>query len=104
VCADIGPEGKLLSLASTVLEKNHIRGIASKNPPKIDLETEMELIKFAYEIAEKAHEHETRRSGEAYITHPVAVATIILTDFPKPTAVKVAVALMHDVVEDAHHK
>ena len=52
----------------------------------------------AYEVAEKAHSSQVRKSGEAYIHHPVAVATIVaelgLDD------VTIASALLHDAVED----
>jgi GTP pyrophosphokinase len=52
----------------------------------------------AYELASKAHEGQLRNSGEAYISHPLAVATILaglgLDD------VTVAAALLHDAVED----
>ena len=56
------------------------------------------LIVRAYEMADRAHEAQLRRSGEAYISHPLAVATILaslgLDD------VTVAAALLHDAVED----
>ncbi len=56
------------------------------------------LIVRAYEVAERAHENVVRQSGEAYISHPVAVAQILaelnLDD------VTVAAALLHDTVED----
>src|SRR5579875_2643417 len=56
------------------------------------------LIVRAYEMADRAHEGQLRRSGEAYISHPLAVATILaslgLDD------VTVAAALLHDAVED----
>ena len=56
------------------------------------------LIVKAYEKADIAHTGQQRKSGEAYITHPVAVATIVadlgLDD------VTVAAALLHDAVED----
>jgi GTP pyrophosphokinase len=52
----------------------------------------------AYELAAAAHGDQRRRSGEPYITHPVAVATIVaelgLDD------VTIAAALLHDAVED----
>ena len=55
-------------------------------------------IYHAYEVAAKAHEGQVRVSGDAYIQHPVAVATILaelgLDD------VTVAAALLHDAVED----
>jgi GTP pyrophosphokinase len=56
------------------------------------------LILRAYELAERAHEGQLRQSGEAYISHPLAVATILaglgLDD------VTIASALLHDAVED----
>ncbi|MEX2503649.1 MAG: bifunctional (p)ppGpp synthetase/guanosine-3',5'-bis(diphosphate) 3'-pyrophosphohydrolase [Egicoccus sp.] len=52
----------------------------------------------AYRFAELMHEGQTRRSGEAYITHPVAVATELATlGLGTPTLVA---ALLHDTVED----
>lgn len=42
-----------------------------------------ELITRAYEVAEAAHEGQMRRSGEPYITHPLAVATIVVSSRPK---------------------
>ncbi|MBQ4100329.1 MAG: bifunctional (p)ppGpp synthetase/guanosine-3',5'-bis(diphosphate) 3'-pyrophosphohydrolase, partial [Oscillospiraceae bacterium] len=63
-------------------------------------ETNYNLTKIekAYEIAEKAHDGQRRESGEAYVTHPVAVA-IILVELGMDTDSLVA-ALLHDVVED----
>ena len=56
------------------------------------------LIVKAYETAEKAHDGQVRRSGEAFISHPVAVATVLaglgMDD------VTLAAALLHDSVED----
>lgn len=57
-----------------------------------------ELIRKAYEFAEKAHEGQFRASGEPYITHCVAVATILVQLQVPPTVV--AAALLHDTVED----
>jgi len=57
-----------------------------------------EQILRAYKFAEKAHEGQTRVSGEPYITHCVAVAGI-LSELRVPPAVIIA-ALLHDTVED----
>ena len=57
-----------------------------------------ELIRRAYQAAEKAHVGQTRASGEAYVTHCVAVAGI-LAELNAPVAVIVA-GLLHDTVED----
>ena len=59
---------------------------------------ERELIKNAYQFAEKAHAGQLRASGEPYITHCVAVAKI-LVEMQVPPLV-VAAALLHDTVED----
>ncbi len=55
-------------------------------------------LKRAYRVAKRAHEGQRRKSGEAYITHPVAV-TQILADYGLDEAT-LAAALLHDVVED----
>ena len=52
----------------------------------------------AYEFAEKAHEGQYRRTGDPYITHPLAVANI-LTDMHMDHESLMA-ALLHDVLED----
>ncbi len=65
-----------------------------KRSPKVNLE---QLLK-AYEYSKKAHEGQTRRSGEPYITHPVSVAGI-LADMGMDMD-SIITALLHDVVED----
>lgn len=57
-----------------------------------------DLVRRAYALASIAHEGQYRRSGEPYIDHPVAVATILLE--LRLDADSVAAALLHDVVED----
>ena len=57
-----------------------------------------EKILAAYELAKEAHEGQFRRSGEPYITHPVAVATILI-ELGMDTD-SIVGALLHDVVED----
>ncbi|MGN0597941.1 MAG: RelA/SpoT family protein [Ruminiclostridium sp.] len=59
---------------------------------------DLDKIKAAYELAAEAHKDQVRSSGEPYISHPVAVAYILL-DFCMDTDTIVA-ALLHDVVED----
>ena len=55
-------------------------------------------IQEAYEFSAKAHEGQQRRSGEPYITHPVAVADILAGLHLDAGSIKAA--LLHDVVED----
>ncbi len=62
--------------------------------PKADLKE----IQRAYEVAEVSHEGQKRLSGEDFILHPVAVATI-LADLHLDTTTIIA-ALLHDTVED----
>ena len=59
---------------------------------------QVERVREAYETAEQAHKGQKRRSGEPYITHPVAVADI-LADLRMDGAT-IAAAILHDVVED----
>src|SRR6516165_457557 len=61
-------------------------------------EGDTEVIVEAARMAQRAHEGQFRRSGEPYITHPVAVATIVAElGLDEQT---VAAALLHDAVED----
>jgi len=57
-----------------------------------------ELIARAYKVAEKAHREQKRASGEPYINHCLAVASI-LSDMHVPPQV-IAAGLLHDTVED----
>ena len=59
---------------------------------------QVESVRSAYYFAERAHRSQTRRSGEPYITHPLAVAHI-LTDMHIDHQSLMA-ALLHDVLED----
>jgi GTP pyrophosphokinase len=63
-----------------------------------DPKADVSLITKAYEIAERAHRDQVRKSGEAYIHHPIAVATIV-AEFIRDD-VTIAAALLHDAVED----
>ena len=57
------------------------------------------LIRSAFDVAVDAHKDQRRKSGEAYIFHPIAVAKIVARDIGLG-ATSIAAALMHDVVED----
>ncbi|MBC6795739.1 bifunctional (p)ppGpp synthetase/guanosine-3',5'-bis(diphosphate) 3'-pyrophosphohydrolase [Corynebacterium sp. LK28] len=65
--------------------------------PRADLA----LLNRAYATAEKLHEGVKRKSGEPYITHPLAVATIA-AEIGMDTTTVVA-ALLHDTVEDTEY-
>ncbi|MBT9254521.1 bifunctional (p)ppGpp synthetase/guanosine-3',5'-bis(diphosphate) 3'-pyrophosphohydrolase [Phycicoccus sp. MAQZ13P-2] len=62
--------------------------------PKADIA----LVERAYAVAERAHQGQKRRSGDDYITHPLAVTTILAELGMTPTTL--AAALLHDTVED----
>jgi GTP pyrophosphokinase len=62
--------------------------------PKIDAR----LLQRGYDLAEERHRGQRRKSGDPYITHPLAVATI-LAELGMDTTTLVA-ALLHDTVED----
>ncbi|MBV8046178.1 MAG: bifunctional (p)ppGpp synthetase/guanosine-3',5'-bis(diphosphate) 3'-pyrophosphohydrolase [Paludibacterium sp.] len=59
---------------------------------------DIKLLQQAFALSREAHEGQTRKSGEPYITHPLAVATM-LTDW-RIDAQGLAAALLHDVLED----
>lgn len=57
------------------------------------------LIRKAFDVAVEAHKDQRRKSGEAYIFHPIAVAKIVAAEIGLG-ATSIASALLHDVVED----
>lgn len=57
------------------------------------------LIRHAFDVAVDAHKDQRRKSGEAYIFHPIAVAKIVAQEIGLD-ATSIAAALLHDVVED----
>jgi GTP pyrophosphokinase len=71
--------------------------VVRQNHPKADLS----VIERAYAVAERAHEGQMRKSGDAYITHPLAVTTILAELGMTPPTL--AAALLHDTVEDTDY-
>jgi len=63
---------------------------------------DLALVERAFEFSESAHRGQFRKSGEPYITHPLAVASI-LSEW-RLDAVGLAAALLHDVMEDTSVK
>ncbi len=61
---------------------------------------QVQAIKEAFGIAKKAHEGQRRYTGEAYITHPLAVALILAQMRMDPPTIMAAI--LHDVIEDTH--
>lgn len=76
---------------------------AYKNLLKVSYQTlssaDKKLIRHAFEVAVDAHKNQRRKSGEAYIFHPIAVARIVASEIGLD-ATCIAAALLHDVVED----
>lgn len=60
------------------------------------------LIRKAFDVAVDAHKEQRRKSGEAYIFHPLAVAKIVASEIGLD-ATSIASALLHDVVEDTNY-
>lgn len=80
------------SLVNPVLEP--LVAVHRQFHPKADLA----ILQRAYDVAEERHADQLRRSGDPYITHPLAVANI-LAELGMDTTTLVA-ALLHDTVED----
>ena len=60
------------------------------------------LIRMAFDVAVDAHKNQRRKSGEAYVFHPIAVAKIVASEIGLD-ATSIASALLHDVVEDTEY-
>lgn len=73
-----------------------LRTVRAINPKE-----DLDLIQRAYLVAERSHEGQKRKSGDPYITHPVAVATILAE--LGMTGTTLAAALLHDTVEDTSY-
>jgi len=67
------------------------------NHPKADTA----IVERAFEVAARAHAGQKRKSGDPYITHPVAVASILAELGMTPPTL--AAALLHDTVEDTDY-
>ncbi|RRV22552.1 guanosine-3',5'-bis(diphosphate) 3'-diphosphatase [Pseudomonas sp. o96-267] len=59
---------------------------------------QVNLVRRAYFYAEQAHDGQRRRSGEAYVTHPLAVASILAEMHMDHQSLMAA--MLHDVIED----
>ena len=62
--------------------------------------TDKKLIRKAFDIAVDGHKNQRRKSGEAYVFHPISVAKIVASKIGLD-ATSIAAALLHDVVEDS---
>ena len=91
-----------MSLTEVEIENNAIAK-EYKELLKISYQTlsaaDKKLIRKAFDLAVEAHNGQRRRSGEAYVFHPIAVAKIVSSEIGLD-ATSIAAALIHDVVED----
>ena len=105
---DATPTGSLAALRSKLprlfartgpyaSELAEIIRLSKLNHPKADTT----VIEKAFDIAEEAHREQKRRSGEPYITHPLAVTHILAELGIGP--VTLAASLLHDTVEDTDY-
>lgn len=78
------------------------RDIFLKNAAVNRLPQDLERIRQAYEYAFQAHARQTRKAGEPYILHPIAVARIVNEEMGLGTNPIIA-SLLHDVAEDTSH-
>ena len=77
--------------------QNLLNGYLSSNHRK-----KVEIIDKAFKFAREAHHGIRRRSGEPYIMHPLAVATIVSQEIGLGST-SISAALLHDVVEDTDY-
>ncbi|NJP48976.1 RelA/SpoT family protein [Streptomyces sp. SBST2-5] len=74
--------------------------IVRSNDPKIENST-LRQIEKAYQVAERWHRGQKRKSGDPYITHPLAVTTILAELGMDPATLMAG--LLHDTVEDTEY-
>ncbi|MFI1210717.1 RelA/SpoT family protein [Streptomyces sp. NPDC020802] len=74
--------------------------IVRSNDPKIETST-LRQVERAYQVAERWHRGQKRKSGDPYITHPLAVTTILAELGMDPATLMAG--LLHDTVEDTEY-
>ena len=87
-----------MSSLSKVEEKITIDDILSKARAYIEDEEQIQIIEKAYQFAKTKHEGQYRKSGEAYIYHPMNVAVILISVYADYETI--SAGLLHDVLED----
>ena len=66
-------------------------------------EKDKKLIRIAFDTSVDAHKNQRRKSGEAYVFHPIGVAKIVASQIGLD-ATSISAALLHDVIEDTKYK
>ncbi|MBD0740703.1 bifunctional (p)ppGpp synthetase/guanosine-3',5'-bis(diphosphate) 3'-pyrophosphohydrolase [Streptomyces sp. CBMA152] len=90
--------GQRSSAYNPVLEP--LLRIVRSNDPKIETAT-LRQVEKAYQVAERWHRGQKRKSGDPYITHPLAVTTILAELGMDPATLMAG--LLHDTVEDTEY-
>ncbi|MGY8922831.1 MAG: RelA/SpoT family protein [Flavobacteriales bacterium] len=62
-------------------------------------DSDKKMIRLAFDTAVEAHSNQRRKSGEAYVFHPISVAKIVANQIGLD-ATSISAALLHDVIED----
>lgn len=92
------PQGIAISIEEKAAVNAKFEELISQMQPNMSLEDDIS-VHAAFDLALEAHKNQRRKSGEPYIFHPIAVATICYEEIGLgPTAIMCA--LLHDVVED----
>ncbi len=76
-------------------EAPEFRALLAQHADRLDLD----LIERALRFSASAHRGQKRMSGDDFISHSIAVATILVSQLPDSTSI--AAALLHDVIEDS---
>lgn len=92
------PESKLEQLQIQEAFDNML-----KSSTHVLSEEQLDLIRKAFDFANSAHAGVRRKSGEPYILHPLAVATIVTREVGLGTK-SIISSILHDVVEDTDYK
>src|SRR3954453_14595224 len=99
--ADLSLTQRLGSLLSFQGNDDDPVSVLTRTHRSIHPTADAAVLRRSYAIAEKMHRGQMRKSGEPYITHPLAVARI-LAELGMDTTTLVA-ALLHDTVEDTSY-
>ena len=87
-------ENKLIAKEYKNLLRSSYRSLSEKDK---------KLIRIAFDTSVDAHKNQRRKSGEAYVFHPIGVAKIVASQIGLD-ATSISAALLHDVVEDTRYK
>ena len=87
-------ENKLIAKEYKNLLRSSYRSLSEKDK---------KLIRIAFDTSVDAHKNQRRKSGEAYVFHPIGVAKIVASQIGLD-ATSISAALLHDVIEDTKYK